>query len=303
MMAVTAEMVKNLREKTGAGMMDCKKALSETNGDMEAATDWLRKKGLSSAAKKSSRVAAEGKVMARAVGGKGVLVEVNSETDFSAKNEKFVGFVEQVSQLALDKLPDSMDAFKALDFPGTGRSVSGELEQLIATIGENLVLRRYASLQVGQGVVASYIHMGGKIGVLVGLESAASADALLELGKKVAMHVAASAPSYLDRSSVDTSALDRERSILADQARASGKPENIIEKMVEGRLNKFYSEVCLLEQPFVMDQEVSVEKAVKAAAKDLGSDVKVTGFARFVLGEGVEKVEKNFAEEVAQQLG
>lgn len=302
-MAVTAEMVKNLREKTGAGMMDCKKALSETDGDMEGAIDWLRKKGLSSAAKKASRVAAEGKVLARAAGNRGVLVEVNSETDFSAKNEKFVSFADQVAQVALEQFPADVEGLKGAGFPGGSLTVAAELEQRIATIGENLILRRYAALQVGQGVVASYIHMGGKIGVLVGLESAANAEALNELGKKVAMHVAASAPSYLDRQSVDSAALDRERNVLADQARASGKPENIIEKMVEGRLNKYYSDVCLLEQPFVMDQEISVGNAVKAAAKEMGAEVKVTGFARFVLGEGVEKVEKNFAEEVAQQLG
>ncbi|MEO5367200.1 MAG: translation elongation factor Ts [Magnetococcus sp. WYHC-3] len=302
-MAVTANMVKELREKTGAGMMDCKKALAETDGNLEAAVDWLRKKGIATAAKKSSRVAADGKVISLGRGQRGVLVEVNAETDFTAKNDSFVQYAQTVGHVALESRVDSLESLAAADYPGTGRSVEGELKHLIATIGENMTLRRMAVLEVSQGVVCSYAHMGGKIGVIVALESSGNPAALAELGHKLAMHVAAASPAYLDRSSVDGEALNRERAVLSEQARASGKPENIIEKMVEGRLSKYYGEVCLLEQPFVMDPDQTVTKVVAAAVKDLGAPVKVTGFCRFGLGEGIVKEEKNFAEEVAQQLG
>lgn len=303
-MAVTAKMVKELREKTGVGMMDCKKALAESDGDLEAAVDWLRKKGLSSASKKSGRVAAEGKVVTASAGNVGILLEVNSETDFAAKNEKFIAFAQASAQLALENKSSDIEAFKTLPFPGTGRSAAEELTHQITTIGENMNLRRVAMMEVAQGCVASYIHMGGKIGVLVGLESDCSdSAALLELGKKVAMHVAASAPPYLDRNSVPSADLDREKNILSEQARASGKPENIIEKMVMGRINKFYGENCLLEQVFIMDQEQKVGKFVENSAKELGAKVAVTGFCRFVLGEGIQKKEDDFASEVAKQAG
>ncbi|MBF0284424.1 MAG: elongation factor Ts [Magnetococcales bacterium] len=285
-MAITSQMVKDLREKTGAGMMDCKKALEETGGKMEDAVDWLRKKGIATAAKKSSRVASQGKVVALGAGGWGVVVEVNTETDFAAKNEKFVAFADDVSKLALEKQPQDLAALNALAYPGTGRSVEEELKQLIATVGENMALRRYDVLSV-QGVVAPYIHMGGKIGVIVALESDGPAEGLMELGKKVAMHVAASSPLFLDRGSVALEALERERAVLVDQARASGKPDNIIDKMVQGRIGKYYGEVCLVDQPFVMDPNLTVEQAVNAGAKELGTKAKVAGFVRFMLGEGV----------------
>ncbi|MBF0623548.1 MAG: elongation factor Ts [Magnetococcales bacterium] len=302
-MAVTASMVKDLRDKTGAGMMDCKKALAEVNGDLEAAVDWLRKKGLSTAAKKAGRVASEGKVMAAAAANRGILVEINLETDFASKNEQFISFGGAVAELALAQAPADVEALKALPFPGSGRSVGDEVTHRIATIGENMALRRYARLEVAAGVVTSYIHMGGKIGVLVGLESTAKPDALAELGRKVAMHVAAANPSFLNRTLVSAEALEREKSVLTDQAKASGKPDNIIEKMVVGRLNKFYGEVCLVDQPFVMDPDRTVGKVVAEEAKKLGAPVTVAGFVRFALGEGIQKEAKDFAQEVAAQLG
>ncbi|MBF0153135.1 MAG: elongation factor Ts [Magnetococcales bacterium] len=304
-MAVTAQMVKELREKTGAGMMDCKKALAEVDGNLEAAVDWLRKKGLSTAAKKASRVASEGKVFVASNGSSGILLEVNLETDFASMNEKFIQFGETLAQLALAQAPKDVEALKGLPFPGADHSVGEELTQQIATIGENMNIRRCVMLKMSApGLVAPYQHMGGKIGVIVALESATQKLAeLAELGKKMAMHVAAAAPAYLDRQVVPAEALDRERSVLTEQARSSGKPDAIIAKMVEGRLNKFYSEVCFLDQPFIMDQETSVTKVLSGAAKELGAPVRITGYARFVLGDGIEKEQKNFAEEVAQQLG
>ncbi|MBF0447144.1 MAG: elongation factor Ts [Magnetococcales bacterium] len=303
-MAVTAQMVKNLREQTGVGMMDCKKALAETNGDMESAVDWLRKKGLASASKKAGRVAAEGKVVTASSGTVGILLEVNSETDFAAKNEKFIAFAQTSAELALQNKCSEIDALRGLPFPGTERTAEEELNHQIATIGENMNLRRVTCLEVSQGMVSSYIHMGGKIGVLVGLESGSGdSAALAELGKKIAMHVAASAPPYLDRGSVPAADLDREKNVLSEQARASGKPENIIEKMVEGRINKFYGENCLLEQAFVMDPDQKVIDVVKAAAKELDTQIDITGFSRFVLGDGIQKREDDFASEVAKQVG
>ncbi|MBF0190603.1 MAG: elongation factor Ts [Magnetococcales bacterium] len=304
MSAVTANLVKELREKTGAGMMDCKKALTETDGDLEAAVDWLRKKGIASASKKSGRVAAEGKVVVAAAGNHGLLLEVNSETDFAAKNERFMAFATTAVQVGLDARIDSVDLLAGLPYPGTGRSVAEELTALIAGIGENMNLRRVARVDVAQGAVVGYLHMGGKIGTLVSLESAASdLDGLRELGKKVAMHVAASTPFYLNRDQVPESDLERERSVLADQARASGKPESIIDKMVQGRLSKFYADTCLVEQPFVMDPDQSVQAVVDAAAKTLGAPIRVAGFARFLMGEGLQKRDDDFAAEVAKQIG
>ena len=303
-MSVSAKMVKDLREQTGVGMMDCKKALAATDGNVQAAVDWLRKKGLSSAAKKSGRVAAQGKVVAVVHGQRGVLLEVNTETDFTAKNDAFVAFAETAATVGLHASVTDVAQLKTLDYPGTGRSVEEELTHHIATIGENMALRRLTSQHVTHGVVVPYIHMGGKMGVLVGMESPSSdVDALMALGKKLAMHVAASAPPWLDRTSVPAETLERERAILREQARASGKPEAIIAKMVEGRLNKFYGESCLLEQPFVMDPDQKVGKVVESGAKELGAAVRVSGFDRFVLGEGIEKREEDFAAEVAKVVG
>lgn len=307
MAEITAALVKELREKTGAGMMDCKKALAEVAGDIEAAIDWLRTKGLAAAAKKAGRVAAEGLVAVAASGTKGVAVEVNAETDFVARNDQFQGFVSAFAQLALAK-GDDVEVLKTAEFPGAGKSTQEQLTALIATIGENMNIRRAKRLEVSAGVVASYVHSAiapglGKIGVLVALESTGDAAKLEALGKQIAMHVAAANPLFLDSSSVDSSALEREKAVLTEQALASGKPAAVVEKMVEGRIRKYYEEVCLLDQVFVIDQENKISKVVENAAKDVGAPVKLTGFARFALGEGIEKEEKDFAAEVAAQLG
>ena len=306
-MAVTASMVKELREKSGAGMMDCKKALNETDGDVDAAVDWLRKKGLAAAAKKSGRVAAEGLIGAVTEGVRGALVEVNSETDFVARNEDFQGFVSSLARLTLDS-DGQVDALMEMDFPSTGRKVDEELTHNIATIGENMTVRRAATQSVGAGTVVSYVHNAtaaglGKIGVLVALESTGDADQLTALGKQIAMHIAATAPASVSVDDLDPALVERERAVLSDQARASGKPEEIIAKMVEGRLRKYYEEAVLLEQVFVIDNETKVGKVVKNAAADVGAPVKIAGFSRLVLGEGVEREETDFAAEVAAQLG
>jgi len=305
MTEITASQVKELREKTGAGMMDCKKALIENAGDFENAVDWLRKKGLAAAAKKAGRVAAEGLIGLALDGPRGALVEVNSETDFVARNEQFQAFVRQAATLALGAGGD-LDALSRAATPG-GATLGDELARLVGTIGENLILRRTAALSVDQGVVAGYVHNQvepglGKIGVLVALRSAGDQAALADLGKKLAMHVAAAAPSAIDKDGVDPALLEREREILAEQARASGKPEDIIAKMVEGRLRKYYEEVCLLEQTYVIDGETKVAKVLDQAAKDLGGAVTVAGMVRFLLGEGVERAASDFAAEVAAQL-
>jgi len=307
MAEITAALVKELREKTGAGMMDCKKALTETGGELETAEDWLRKKGISSAAKKAGRVAAKGLVGVAVDGPRGALVEVNAETDFVGKNDKFQAFVGEVAKLALESGGD-VDVLKAASYPGTGRNVADELTQQIAVIGENMSLRRTASLSVKEGAIGAYMHGQeapglGTIGVLVALESSGDQDRLAALGKQLAMHVAATAPQALDIGDVDNAALERERDVLAEQARASGKPEEIIAKMVEGRLRKYYEEVCLLEQTFVIDGETKVRKVLDQAGTDLGTAVKVTGFVRYQLGEGIERGPDDFAGEVAAQLG
>ena len=307
MAEITAALVKELREKTGAGMMDCKKALNETAGDLEAAVDWLRKKGLAAAAKKAGRVAAEGLVGIAAQGTTGVVVEVNAETDFVARNEQFQGFVASVAQTALAS-GDDVEAIKKASLADVGKSVEEQLTTLIATIGENMNLRRAKRLSVSAGVVASYIHSAvvpglGKIGVLVALESTGDAGRLAELGKQIAMHVAAANPQFLNKDLVDTTALDRERNVLTEQAKASGKPDDVIAKMVEGRIRKYYEEVCLLDQVYVMDQESKISKVVENLAKELGTPVALTGFARFALGEGIEKEESDFAAEVAAAAG
>jgi elongation factor Ts len=306
MAEVTAALVKELRDKTGAGMMDCKRALGDSGGDIEAAVDWLRKKGLSAAAKKAGRVAAEGLIGAAVRGTAGALVEVNSETDFVARNKAFQSFVQTVGELAVAG-DGGLESLMQTPYPSSGRTVEAELTYLISTIGENLVLRRSTRLAVGQGGVFSYVHNAlgpgiGKIGVIVALESSAPGGALAELGKQLAMHVAAAAPLYLDIASVAESALERERNVLREQARASGKAEGIIERMVDGRLRKFYEEVVLLEQIFVVDQETRISKVVENAANAAGAPINVTGFARFALGEGIERQRTDFAAEVAAQL-
>lgn len=303
MAEVTAALVKELRDKTGAGMMDCKRALGDSNGDIEAAVDWLRKKGLSAAAKKAGRVAAEGLIGVATRGIAGALVEVNSETDFVARNEAFQNFVRAVAELAVTG-DGVLERLVATRYPGTGRAVEEELTHLIATIGENLVLRRSTRLAVKEGGVFSYMHNAlgpglGKIGVIVALESTAPASALSDLGRQLAMHVAAASPLYLDIASVPTEALERERSVLREQAGASGKSGNIVERMVEGRLRKFYEEVVLLEQVFVVDQETRVAKVVENAAMAAGAAIAITGFARFALGEGIERNRTDFVAEVA----
>lgn len=306
MAAITAAMVKELREKTGAGMMDCKKALTENDGDMEAAVDWLRTKGLAAAAKKAGRVAAEGLVGVKTEGAKGAVVEVNSETDFVARNETFQDFVRSVTDVVATT-GDDIEALKDAAYPGGG-TVAEKLTDLIATIGENMSLRRARALSVSNGVVASYIHNAaapgiGKIGVLVALESEGDAGKLEELGRQIAMHVAAARPEALDRDDVDASALERERAVLIEQAREAGKPENIIEKMVEGRLRKYYEQVCLLEQVYVVDGENKVRDVVKNAAEIVGAPVALTGFVRFELGEGIEREACDLASEVEKTLG
>lgn len=296
MAEITGAMVKELRDKTGAGMMDCKKALTEAGADMEAAVDWLRKKGLAAAAKKSGRTAAEGLIGVAHGALKAAMVEVNAETDFVARNEAFQDFVETVAKIALE-VGEDVEAIKAAAYPGKGHSVAEELTHLIATVGENMTLRRAAVVSVGDGVATSYVHNAlkpglGKIGVLVGLEGKAD-EALETLGRQIGMHVAATRPEALDVSSVDPESLEREKAVLSEQARASGKPEAIIEKMVEGRIRKFYEEVVLLEQTWVHDGESKVSKVVE------GAGAKVTRFVRFTLGEGIEKESTDFAAEVA----
>jgi elongation factor Ts len=301
MAEITAALVKELREKTGAGMMDCKRALTETAGVLEDAVDWLRKKGLAAAAKKSGRVAAEGLVGIASVPAKAAMVEVNAETDFVARNETFQGFVAAVANVALH-VGEDLDAIGAAAFPGTGRTVAEELTQLIATIGENMTIRRARVLSVPQGAVASYMHTAvapglGKIGVLVAIEGSSEQAVLETLGRQVGMHVAAARPEALDISAVDPAALEREKAVLSEQARASGKPEAIIERMVEGRIKKYYEETVLLEQVWVHDGESRVAAVLQKAG------AKLHGFARFQLGEGVEKKADDFAAEVAAASG
>jgi elongation factor Ts len=296
MAEITAALVKELREVSGAGMMDCKKALVENNGDMDASVDWLRKKGLAAAAKKAGRVAADGLVGVVAEGNQGALVEVNCETDFVARNEQFQAFVGGVAKLALGAA--DVEALKTKQLPGDGLTVAEKLTQLVATIGENMLLRRTAKLSVTDGVVVAYVHNSiapglGKIGVLVALESTGDKAALAALGKQLAMHVAAANPQALTVDAVDPAMLERERAVLAEQAKASGKPAEIIGKMVEGRLRKYYEDVVLLEQLYVIDGESRVKQVIEKAAKDLGAPVKIAGYARFGLGEGVDKEPKD----------
>jgi elongation factor Ts len=301
MAEITAALVKDLREKTGAGMMDCKKALTEANGELEAAIDWLRKKGLSAAAKKSGRIAAEGLVAVASAPNKAAMVEINAETDFVARNEAFQAFVETVAKIALE-VGDDLAAINAAAYPGTGRTVAEELVHMVATIGENMNLRRAKVLTVKKGVVATYMHQSlrpgvGKIGVLAAVEGDGEIGTLEVLGRQIGMHVAATRPEALDTDSVTPEALAREKAVLIEQARASGKPENILEKMVEGRIRKYYEEVVLLEQVWVHDGESRVRAVVKKAGATL------IGFERFALGEGIEKPKEDFAAEVAATAG
>jgi elongation factor Ts len=306
MAEITAATVKELRERTGAGMMDCKKALAETNGEMEAAIDWLRAKGLAAAAKKAGRTAAEGLVGVAVEGTRGAVVEVNSETDFVAKNEIFQDFVRNVAQIALQKGTD-IDVVSAADYPAGG-TVAEALTNNIAKIGENQSLRRAAVVEVGEGVVVPYVHNQvapglGKIGVLVALESAAPTETLASLGKQIAMHVAAANPLALNAEELDAGLVERERSIALEKAKESGKPQNIVEKMVEGGLAKFRKDNALLSQLFVMDSKTPVAEVVASAAKDAGTGIVLKGFVRFQLGEGIEKKQEDFAAEVAAAAG
>lgn len=303
---MSAQAVKELRERSGAGMMDCKKALDENNGDIEAAIDWLRKKGLSSAAKKAGRVASEGLVAVASNGTSGAVIELNSETDFVARNEQFQALVHEVAMEALASGTD-IEALKKQKAT-SGKTIEEEITNAVATIGENMNLRRVTTLSVNEGVVATYIHSAvkpgmGKIGVLVALESTGKKDVLEALGKQIAMHIAAAKPEALNKESVDASRLERERAVLIDQAVASGKPKEVAEKMVEGRVRKFYEEIVLLEQLFVMDGKTKVADVVKAAEKDAGAPISLKAYERFGLGEGIEKKEDDFAAEVAKAAG
>jgi elongation factor Ts len=306
MAEITAALVKDLREKTGAGMMDCKKALNEVGGDIEAAIDWLRKKGLAAAAKKAGRVAAEGLVGVATADKAGAAVEINAETDFVGRNELFQNLVSKTAAIAVSK-DYTVEELATASFPGEAPTVGEEITRLISVIGENMSLRRVVRLSVKEGVVCSYVHNAiapglGKIGVLVALESAAPTDKLNELGKKIAMHIAAATPLFLNIEDVDAASLERERNILVEQARASGRPEEIIQKMVEGRLRKYYEEVVLVEQTYVIDGENKIRQVIENAAKECGSPIKLTGFVRYALGEGIEKAQTDFAAEVQAQV-
>ena len=303
-MTITAAMVKELREKTGAGMMDCKNALNENNGDMEAAIDWLRAKGIAKAEKKSGRVAAEGLIGVSSTANKAAVVEVNSETDFVARNDQFQNIVSRIANTALET-DGSVASLAETTIEGGDKSVSDTLTDAVATIGENINLRRSAVMEVGKGAVASYIHNSvgsglGKIGVLVALESDGDAEALNAIGRQVAMHVAATNPLAATVDEVPAEVAEREKAIFVEQARESGKPENIIEKMVEGRMRKFFEESVLMSQTFVIDGENTVEKAIKNAESSVGAPIRFAGFVRMALGEGIEKAEgEDFASEVA----
>lgn len=306
---VTAAMVKELRDKTGAGMMDCKTALKESDGDSDAAVDWLRTKGLSKAAKKADRIAAEGLVggVVQGDGRKAAIVEINSETDFVARNEEFQGLIGTLVDLAL-KVDGDIEALKAQELPDAGATVDGHITTLIAKIGENISLRRCAALDVDPGVVALYVHNQiapnmGKIGVIVALDSSGDTEKLQVLGKQIAMHIAAANPQAITVDGLDPAFVEKERAVLTAQAKESGKPDHIIEKMVEGRIRKFYEEVILLAQTFVIDGETKIEQLLKNAAGDLGAPVSISGFVRYELGEGIEKKNEDFAAEVAAVAG
>ena len=303
MAEITAALVKELREKSGAGMMDCKKALIENDGDVEAAIDWLRAKGIAKADKKSGRTAAEGLVGINGAGTSAVVVEVNSETDFVARNDAFQDLVRGVASVAIGT-DGSVEAISAATYPASGKSVADTIKDAIAHIGENMTLRRAVKLSVEDGVVATYVHNAaseglGKLGVLVALKSTGNKDVLAAIGRQVAMHIAATNPLAIRSEEVDAAVAERERNVFIEQSRASGKPDAIIEKMVEGRMRKFFEEVALLSQAFVINPDLTVGDAIKAAEKDAGAPIEVTGMARLLLGEGIEKEESDFAAEVA----
>jgi elongation factor Ts len=302
---ISASMVKELRDKTGAGMMDCKAALGETGGDLEGAVDWLRKKGLAKAAKKAGRVAAEGLIGIALAPTKGVVVEVNSETDFVARNDLFQGLVKMIADVALGTGPA---VEKILAKPVGDRTVADAITETIAKVGENMTLRRAAALSVGKGVVASYVHNSvadglGKIGVMVALESAGGADELKAFGRMVAMHVASANPQAVDSSGLDATTVEREKNVLADKFKAQGKPANVIEKIVESGLKTFYKEVCLLDQGFIFDDKKSVAQALKETEAKAGAPIKIAGFVRYALGEGIDRPEGDFGGEVAALAG
>ena len=302
---VSAAMVKELRDQTGAGMMDCKAALSESGGNLDAAVDWLRKKGLSKAAKKAGRVAADGLIGVAVTASKGIVVEVNSETDFVARNDLFQGLVKMIAGAALDA---GCDVNKILAAPVGKITIADAIADTIAKVGENMTLRRAAELSVGKGVVASYVHSSvldglGRIGVIVALESAGNADELKAFGRMVAMHIASANPQAVDPSGLDPSAIEREKGVLADKAKAAGKPANVVDKIVESGLKTFYKEVCLLDQAFIFDDKKSVAQAVKEAEAKVGAPIKVGGFVRFALGEGIDRPDGDFGGEVAALAG
>ena len=308
MTTISASLVKELRDKTGAGMMDCKTALTETGGDIEAAVDWLRKKGLSKAAKKADRIAADGLIGAAVSGGVGALVEVNSETDFVARNDKFQDMVRQIAGLAV-KAGGNLDKLLALTYPGTANTVDTHVKEMVATIGENMSVRRAAAIEIKEGVVASYVHNKvadglGKIGVIVGLQSKGAADAVAEIGRQIALHIAAANPQSVSIEELDAAVVERERQVYLEQAQASGKSAEIVEKMVEGRLRKeYYAQVVLMQQVFFGpggDGKITVEQFLKASEKAAGGPVKVTAFKRFALGEGIDKKSDDFSSEVAK---
>ena len=306
-MALSASTIKELREKSGAGMMDCKKALTETDGNMEEAIDWLRKQGLSAVAKKSGRVAAEGLIGVTINNNSGAMVEINSETDFVARNELFQNFVKTCSTLVLSSKND-IEALKKLPFPNSDRTVNQELANNIATIGENMNIRRVEFLEVSEGILVSYVHNNvadglGRLGVLVALESKAENNNLLETGKQVAMHIAATSPKSLNIEDLDPQIVEREREVLIDQAMASGKPKEIAEKMVQGRMNKFYQEVVLNEQVSVVDGETKIKDLIKKLSSDINHDVKIKDFKILKLGDGIDVGESNFAADVAATAG
>lgn len=308
MTEITAAQVKELRQETGVGMMDCKKALLETGGELDDAVDWLRKNGLAAAARKVGRVAADGLIGLAVEGRAGAVVEVNAETDFVARNEVFQEFVKTVAALALESGAGTPEDLRGVAYPDSGRTAGEQLTHLITTLGENMILRRVRLCRADSGVLASYVHNTlapglGRIGVLVAVDTSADGEKLETLAKQLAMHVAAANPQTVSSADLDAAALERERSILGEQARASGKPDDIVEKIIEGRLRKFYEEVCLLDQTFVIDGETKVAQVLEAAGKELGSPVAVKEFARFALGEGVEKPDEDFAAEVAAAAG
>ena len=302
---ISASMVKELRDQTGAGMMDCKAALSESNGNLEAAVDWLRKKGLSKAAKKAGRVAAEGLIGIALAANKGIVVEVNSETDFVARNDLFQGLVKMIADAALGTGPD---VDKILAARVGAITIADAIADTVAKVGENMTLRRAGALSVTKGVVASYVHNSvsdglGRIGVIVGMESNGSSDELKSVGRMVAMHVASANPQAVDPSGLASAAVEREKGVLAEKAKAQGKPANVVEKIVESGLKTFYKEVCLLDQPFIFDDKKSVAQALKESEGKVGAPIKVSGFVRFALGEGIDRPSGDFGGEVAALAG